>query len=201
MRTLSGGREDLDHGGKHGVQGHCIASLRDRWLAHPYLNRRPPKSVPRQSFVDEFIHEAVQAARQPAHSIHDVLCTSSHFVAQMIARAVERHIPKSAAACPILLSGGGVRNGLLWHLLAQQFPNRLLEKTDSRGVPAEARKAMGFGILASLTIDGVAANLPNVTGAAGGRLLGSLTPGSTSNWARCLSWMAAQSPSFESDDD
>ena len=27
---------------------------------------------------------------------------------------------------------------------------------------------------------------------AGSRLLGSLTPGSSANWARCLSWMAAQ---------
>ena len=38
----------------------------------------------------------------------------------------------------------------------------------------------------------VAGNVPSATGAVGGRLLGSITPGSTANWARCLSWMAAQ---------
>jgi anhydro-N-acetylmuramic acid kinase len=46
--------------------------------------------------------------------------------------------------------------------------------------------------LAALTLDGVPGNVPSATGAAGSRLLGSLTPGSSSNWARALSWMAAQ---------
>jgi len=92
----------------------------------------------------------------------------------------------------VLLSGGGVRNGLLWHLLEQQFGGVPLERTDKHGVPSDARKALTFGILAALTLDGVPANVPSATGAAGSRLLGSLTPGSPANWARCLGWMAAQ---------
>ena len=51
-----------------------------------------------------------------------------------------------------------------------------------------------FGLLAVLTVDGVSGNVPSATGAAGPRLLGSLTPGSSANWARCLAWMAAQLP-------
>jgi hypothetical protein len=47
--------------------------------------------------------------------------------------------------------------------------------------------------LALLTMDGVPANLPSVTGASGPRLLGQFTPGSSANWARCLAWMARQS--------
>ncbi|HYT88815.1 MAG TPA: anhydro-N-acetylmuramic acid kinase, partial [Gemmataceae bacterium] len=92
----------------------------------------------------------------------------------------------------VLLSGGGVRNGLLWHLLEQHLGGVPLERTDRWGIPAAARKAVGFGALAALTVDGVPANLPSATGAAGSRLLGSLTPGSSTNWARCLAWMAAQ---------
>ena len=52
---------------------------------------------------------------------------------------------------------------------------------------------MAFGMLAALTLDGVPANAPSATGASGARLLGSLTPGSPANWARCLAWMAALS--------
>jgi len=92
----------------------------------------------------------------------------------------------------VVLSGGGVRNGLLWRLLEQQLGGVPLERTDAHGVPSDARKAMGFGVLAALTVDGVPANVPSATGAAGSRLLGSLTPGSSANWARCLAWMAAQ---------
>jgi hypothetical protein len=32
----------------------------------------------------------------------------------------------------------------------------------------------------------------SVTGTAGTRLLGSLTPGLPANWARCVAWMAGQ---------
>ena len=57
-----------------------------------------------------------------------------------------------------------------------------MERIDTLGIPAHGRKATSFGMLAALTLDGVAGNLPSVTGAAGSRLLGSLTPGSSANW-------------------
>ena len=69
-----------------------------------------------------------------------------------------------------------------------------MSRTDDVGIPAEARKAAAYGVLAALTLDGVPGNVPGATGAAGSRLLGSLTPGSSANWARCLQWMARQSP-------
>ena len=59
-------------------------------------------------------------------------------------------------------------------------------------VNGHARKAVAAALLAALCLDGVPANLPQATGAAGSRLLGSLTPGSSANWARCLTWMAQQ---------
>ena len=80
-----------------------------------------------------------------------------------------------------LLSGGGVRNGLLWQLLTHQLDG-VLTRTDEVGVPAAARKAVNFALLAALTLDGVPANLPSATGAAGSRLLGNLTPGTMANW-------------------
>jgi anhydro-N-acetylmuramic acid kinase len=91
-----------------------------------------------------------------------------------------------------LLSGGGVRNGLLWSLLEQHFAPLPLERTDVYGIPAEARKAVAYAGLAALTMDGVPASVASVTGAGGPRLLGQFTPGSSTNWAHCLSWMAAQ---------
>jgi anhydro-N-acetylmuramic acid kinase len=96
-----------------------------------------------------------------------------------------------------LLSGGGSRNGLLWRLLAEQLGERPMARTDDVGVPAAARKALSFGLLGALTLDGVPGNVPTTTGAAGSRLLGSLTPGSSANWARCLNWMAGQTVALE----
>jgi anhydro-N-acetylmuramic acid kinase len=194
MRRLTGGRESYDPGGKHAVQGRCIDALLQRWLAHPYLQKRPPKSLPRHSFGEEFANQAVAQARETSCGLHDLLCTATHFVAHGITGSLRRFLPEGRRIGRVLLSGGGTRNGLLWHLLDQQLPGVTLERTDRAGVPADARKALSFGLLAALTVDGVPANVPSATGASGSRLLGSLTPGSPANWARCLAWMAAQAP-------
>src|SRR5439155_9815913 len=92
----------------------------------------------------------------------------------------------------VLLSGGGVRNGLLWHLLEQQLGGVPLARPDEEDIPADLRKPVAFALLAALTLDGTPGNAPSATGAAASRLLGSITPGSSANWARCLHWMAAQ---------
>jgi anhydro-N-acetylmuramic acid kinase len=194
MRHLTGGRESYDPGGRHAVQGKCIEPLLERWLAHPYLQRRPPKSLPRHLFGDDFAAAAVQQARQLPCGLHDLLCTGTHFVARGLTTALQRFLPAAPRVDRVFLSGGGVRNGLLWHLLEQQLGGLPLARTDAAGVPADVRKALSFGLLAALTVDGVPANVPSATGAAGSRLLGSLTPGSSANWSRCLAWMAAQAP-------
>lgn len=201
MRTLSGGREEFDQGGKYGVQGHCQEELLERWLGHPYLHRLGTRNIPRHTLADEFIQQALQTARDSPCSIHDLLCTATHFVACLIARAIRKIVPENLDACRILLSGGGVRNGLLWRLLARQFDGLEVEKTDAHGIPADGRKALGYAVLAALALDGVPASLPEVTGAAGARLLGNLTPGSSTNWARCLDWMATQTAALAYDAD
>ncbi|HZU35931.1 MAG TPA: anhydro-N-acetylmuramic acid kinase [Gemmataceae bacterium] len=193
MTHLTGGKEAYDPGGKHAVQGRCIEPLLNRWLGHPFLQRRPPKSVPRNGWGQTFAVQAVQQARQMNWSLHDLLCTATHFVAASIVQSIRRFLPVSGQRIHVLLSGGGVRNGLLWHLLEQQLPDTTLEKTDVLGIPTDLGKSLTSGILAALTLDGVPASVPSATGANGTRLLGNLTPGSPANWARCLSWMATLS--------
>jgi anhydro-N-acetylmuramic acid kinase len=192
MRQVTGGRESFDAGGKHAVQGRCIEPLLQRWLASPFLARRPPKSLPRHSFGAAFAAQAVHEARELSASPHDLLCTATHFVARGVAGAVRRFLPRDRSIDRVFLSGGGARNGLLWALLAQALGDVRLEKTDAAGVLGDARKAMGVGLLAALTVDGVPASVPSATGAVASRLLGSVTPGGSANWARCLAWMAAQ---------
>lgn len=190
MRRLTSGRERFDAGGKHAVQGRCLEPLLERWLAFPYLLRRPPKSMPRHGFGDDFAEQTMQMARQKGWGLHDVLCTATHFVARGVSESLRRFIPENGYPTRLLLSGGGVRNGLLWHLLEHELTGTKLERLEAYGVPGDARKPLAFGVLAALTLDGVPANVPSATGAPGARLLGSLTPGSSVNWARCLSWMA-----------
>lgn len=190
MRLLTGGRETFDPGGRHAVQGCCVEPLLQRWLDHPVLRRRPPRHLPAHEFGPDFLARAATQVKELNGSLHDLLCTATHFVARAVVRALNDFLPEPPAR--VLLSGGAVRNGFLWRLLEQQLAPVPVERTDAHGIPAEARKALAFAALAALTMDGVPANLPAATGAAGPRLLGQFTPGSTGNWARCLAWMAAQ---------
>jgi anhydro-N-acetylmuramic acid kinase len=190
MQHLTGGREQCDAGGKRAVQGCCIEPLLHGWLAHPVLQRRPPKIIPREEFGDAFIAQALELARQNQWSLHDVLCTANHFVAQGILQALERFVPRPVTR--ILLSGAGVRNGLLWRLLEQNLERIPVERLDEHGLPCEARKAVAFAGLAALTLDSAATNMPSASGTARSRLLGNFSPGTSANWARCLAWMTAQ---------
>ncbi|SRR6266851_10344842 len=194
IRQMTGGREPFDSGGKHAVQGRCIESLFEQWCAAPYLKRRPPKSLSRHGVVEDLVAQAVQLAREGRYQLHDLLCTATHFVARSITLSLQRFIPQNQGSTRVLLSGGGARNGFLWHLLEQQLAPLSIAKTDAVGVPSEVRKPMECGLLAALTVDGVPANLPLATGTAGARLLGSITPGSSGNWSRCLAWMLSQTP-------
>src|SRR5204863_9732334 len=95
----------------------------------------------------------------------------------------------------VLFSGGGVRNGFLWQLVSQQFGGSV-ERSDVAGVPALARNAAAAAVLAALTCDGVAGNLPVLTGATGGRLLGHFAPGDGRNWAKVAAWVADQTGEY-----
>jgi anhydro-N-acetylmuramic acid kinase len=201
MRQLTGGKEPFDAGGKHAVQGRCIEPLLQSWLAHPYFQKRPPKALPQHLFGAEFAAAAVGQARQQNCTMHDLLCTATHFVARIVVHALRRLLPAGSVVQRVLLSGGGVRNGLLWHLLEQQLAGTPVCRTDTVGVPSELRRPLSFALLAALTTDGVPASVPSATGAAGSRLLGCLTPGSLQHWARLLAWMASQTAPVTADID
>ena len=126
----------------------------------------------------------------------DLLCTATHLAARAIGDAAKQWLPVRAAPRQVLVTGGGVRNGFLWQLVAQQFGERRWRAADEVGVPPLARNAAAAAVLAALTCDGVAGNLSVLTGAAGGRLLGHFAPGDGRNWAKVAAWVADQTGEY-----
>jgi hypothetical protein len=70
----------------------------------------------------------------------------------------------------------------LWKLLCEQFEPLELLATDRVGVPGEALRALHAAMLGYCVIENLPANVPAVTGAAGPRILGSITPGDDAHW-------------------
>jgi anhydro-N-acetylmuramic acid kinase len=189
------GKESSDPGGKKAVQGRCLEPLLARWLEHPHLTRTPPKTVHPEAFGRSFLLAAFDAARQLNAGLPDLLCTATHLAARAIGDAAKRSLPVVPGARQILMTGGGVRNGFLWQLVAQQFSEGIA-RSDEAGVAPLARNAAAAALLAALTCDGVAGNLSVLTGAAGGRLLGHFAPGDGRNWARVAAWVADQTGEY-----
>jgi anhydro-N-acetylmuramic acid kinase len=162
-------------------------------LEHPYFARKPPKAVGPDAFGPAFLQASFEFARTINASLVDVLCTANHLIARSIGDAWRTLLPPTTGPVRVLLTGGGVRNGFLRQLLGQQLEGLAIGQIEELGVPASARKAAAAAVLASLTCDGVAGNLAPLTGAAAGRLLGSIVPGDARHWARCAAWLAEQS--------
>ena len=189
------GKETIDAGGKKAVQGRCLEPLLNRWLEHPHITRIPPKSVHAEAFGRSFLLAAFDAARQLGAGLPDLLCTATHLVAKVLGEAARAWLP-SGSARQIFATGGGVRNGFLWQLVSQQFAGEVVSRSEEAGVPALARNAAGAAVLAMLATDGVAGNLPLLTGATGNRLLGHFTPGDGRNWAKVAAWVADQTGEY-----
>ena len=133
--------------------------------------------------------------RQLNAGLPDLLCTATHLVARAIGEAAKRWLPVLPGLRQDLVTGGGVRNGFLWQLMAQHFPDGMA-RSDETGVTSLARNASASAVLAALLCDGVAGNLAALTGATGGRLLGQFAPGDGRNWARVATWVAEQSGEY-----
>lgn len=191
----SRGKEHIDAGGKKAVQGRCLEPLLARWTEHPHFTRTPPKSVHNEAFGRSFLLAAFDSARQLNAGLPDLLCTATHLAARAIGGASRLSQMKPEVSRRVLLTGGGVRNGLLWQRVSQQFGDKV-ERADAVGVPSLSRNAAAAAVLAALTCDGVSGNLPVLTGATGGRLLGHISPGDNRNWARCAAWLADQTGDY-----
>jgi anhydro-N-acetylmuramic acid kinase len=192
IRLGSREKEWVDAGGTKAVQGKCIEELLAEWLTHPHLSRKPPKPLGSAEFRSAFVTRAFNSAKEHNATLADLLCTATHFIARCVGIGCVQFLPKTDRPRRIAISGGGVRNGFLWQRLQQQFPDEELHRTDEIGIPALGRNAVAAAVLAGITLDGVAVNLPLLTGASGGRLVGRFTPGDPRNWATVSAWAAEQ---------
>ena len=77
----------------------------------------------------------------------------------------------------LIVSGGGSRNRTLLGWVREAADGCRVETIADYGVPPQAKEAIAFAVLGYLSWHGLAGNAPRATGAAGDRILGSITPG------------------------
>lgn len=158
-----------DADGMLASQGEVLPGLLERLLAHPFLASAPPKSAGREEFNLAWLDSLLSGREVPA----DVLRTLLEFTVAAITHALRQHCPHTQQ---LFLCGGGAHNPMLKASLRARLKGVEIGLTDALGVGVDWVEAMAFAWLAARTIEGKPGNLPEVTGAAGPRLLGAIYP-------------------------
>ncbi|MEP7344420.1 MAG: anhydro-N-acetylmuramic acid kinase [Gemmatimonadaceae bacterium] len=165
-----------DTGGALALLGDPILEVVERALAHPYFAAQPPKSTGRELFTPAFIDAFIADCQRtrPAATPQDVIATAVALTAASIADAFQRFIPEPVA--DVVVSGGGAENPALVAAVAERLAPRAVRRFSDLFFDGEAKEAVAFALLGYLFLERQAGNVPSVTGAKGGRVLGKLTP-------------------------
>lgn len=102
-----------------------------------------------------------------------ILSTLTEFTAITISQAILRWCSESGE---VIVCGGGRLNHFLMRRVATHLPNHLVQNCDELGYDGDAIEAATFAYLAYLFVNDREGNIPSVTGAQRGRILGCLHP-------------------------
>ena len=153
--------EHWDQDGGLAAAGTGDPGVVERFLADPYFDRQPPKSLDRNDFRLDDV-----AAFTPA----DGAATLAQFTSKAVAQAA-RWFP--APVTRWLVCGGGRRNPVLMDNIAEAL-GADVEPVEALGWDGDALEAQAFAWLAVRSLAGLPLTLPSTTGVSapmtGGRL-------------------------------
>jgi anhydro-N-acetylmuramic acid kinase len=145
-----------------------IAPLLHALCNNPYFGQSFPKSTDTPAMIAIF--DTACEKLEESFTVDDLLATAAVFVGGIIVKEVRFFSPSE-----LIVSGGGVQNKAIMEYL-RIFSGTDVRTTDQYGIASEAKEALAFALLACATLDGVASNVPNVTGAKRSVVLGAVTP-------------------------
>lgn len=155
------GEARFDRDGQTARAGVANRALLEALLDDPYFDRPPPKTAGREQYGVAFLGKFAGLAQA------DAVATATELTVASIARAIG-HYP---ATQQVIASGGGVRNSFLMERLRAELKPRLMTSEDF-GIPAEAKEAIAFAILAYESFHGRTGNVASATGADRAVILG-----------------------------
>ncbi len=159
------GEKGFDEGGRYASRGRANERLLEELLSDPYFHQAPPKSTGEELFGIERALELYALVTKGIISLDDLLATLLELTVKSISISYENFIFPHWQVSEIIFSGGGCRNPVLMDRIKREFEKIKCSTTDDYGIPAEAKEAVAFAILASELVSGNPSNLTRVTGA------------------------------------
>jgi anhydro-N-acetylmuramic acid kinase len=169
----------MDAGGAVAASGIVLQAVLQKALRHPFLRKDPPKTAGREQFGREYAAWFLAECRKISKRKQDAVATATALTSASIVEAYLRFAARSMGGTPVdyIVSGGGARNVTLMHQLAASLKahNCRITTIDTFGMPAEAKEAAAFALLAWQTWHRRPGNVPSATGASRPAILGQVT--------------------------
>lgn len=159
----------FDSDGHWAREGSVNEELLEDMLSDAYFSKAPPKSTGKERFNLDWVRTLV--SRHPEIPTEDIQRT----LLQLTVNSVVNQLPETKDV-RIYVCGGGARNPLLMEELGKALPEASLSLTSELGVDPQMVEPVAFAWLAKQAFEGKPGNLPDVTGAAGPRILGAIYP-------------------------
>lgn len=170
-----------DSNGDWARQGKVNCDLLVHLKEEPYLHLPPPKSTGRDLFHADWLKQKL--ASFSTVSPVDVQATLCAYTAHTLVDAINSYAPKVKQ---LFICGGGAYNGALMDAIKLALNELALnspaatsigvQSIEALGVSPDHVEAMAFAWLAYRHAERLSGNLPEVTGASGGRVLGAFYP-------------------------
>lgn len=177
--TLFG--QPFDRGGKIAASGRVLDRIIPVILRRQFFRAKPPKTAGREEFGREFVQDFLRACGRCRKE--DAVASATALTAASIADALRRHVLQASGPArkqqfhEMIVSGGGAKNlALLEILRAELRPLGIrLRLSGEFGLPASAKEAVAFALLAHETWNRRSSNIPSATGAMRPAVLGKLS--------------------------
>lgn len=163
---------NYDQDGSWAASGTVQQDLLNTLMNDSYFALPPPKSTGRDLFHLDWLAEQLTRFSHIS-SPADVQATLLALTSNSICQAITSHLPCIKA---LYVCGGGAKNSHLMRDLQRLMPQLTINTTDQLGLPAQLVEASAFAWLGYRFTHRLTANLPEVTGAVGKRILGALYP-------------------------
>ena len=172
--------QPYDENGNWAAYGQPIRSLLERLQSHEYFSKEPPKSTGREDFNLDWLDEQLADWRNDVEymELEDTPENVQATLLKLTTRAIKKAIYRSGMPTgEVYVCGGGAYNShlleqLRWRLRKHHWS---VQTTSVLGLAPTWVEATAFAWLAMRFVHQQSANLPAVTGAAGYRILGSMT--------------------------
>jgi anhydro-N-acetylmuramic acid kinase len=173
----------FDHNGAYAARGKVLVPVLTGALRNPYFRLKPPRTAGREQFGREFAARFLSACKRISEEPADAMATATALTAETIAQSYKKFIAAKMkgggklSRVDYIVSGGGARNHTLMAMLARRLEPLGCELAASEefGIPAEAKEAAAFALLAWQTWHHRPGNVPAATGAARLAILGQVT--------------------------